>query len=223
MESEKQRRYKTIIEMAITYIAVILIIMFSSSIVSLGNSTAVKMFLTVGVYAAAAAVVFIVLYLRKIPLSELGFTKVKINKQLLTAVLIFAVTFCAAVIIPLALGINKADVLHYKYRSVYILIFYMFYDFFCVGFGEELIFRGYFYSRIKTVSQKAYMPMIISALLFGLLHYPNTLNIANVIATTGLGLVYGFCRWKIKSCSLLSLSVAHGMHDAVISLLSYIL
>jgi uncharacterized protein len=65
--------------------------------------------------------------------------------------------------------------------------------------------------------------MVISAVVFGLWHYPNTHSLVNVASTTVIGLFYGFCRWRVKDCSLLSLSVAHGLNDAVIILLSYFL
>ncbi|SDM52014.1 CPBP family intramembrane glutamic endopeptidase [Acetanaerobacterium elongatum] len=218
-----KQQFKPVIEMAVVYILLMTVVAFSSDIVKLGNTVGAKMALTVLVYVILTAIPLAVIKLEKIPFSSLGFSKEKAGKQLLAAAAILAVTIGVCVIIPLLIGINKTEVLGFKCRSLPILIFYVFYDIICVGFGEEVAFRGYFYSRIKALSQKEWMPVIFSALLFGLWHFPNTLNIMNVVMTSILGLGYAFCRWKIKNCSLLSLALAHGLHDAVITVLSYIL
>ena len=118
---------------------------------------------------------------------------------------------------------SKSDVLSFKCSSAGILIFYLVYDFLFVGFGEEFIFRGYFCSRLGTVTKSKIAAVVISSVLFGLWHYPNGHNILQVIMTTLLGLLYGLSRYKIKNCSVLSVSVAHGLQDAAIMGLSYVL
>ena len=216
-------KLKPLIEMTAVYILLITVVAFSSDIVKLGNTVGAKMVLTVLVYVILTAVPLTVMKLEKIPFSSLGFSKERVGRQLLVAAAISAVSIGVFVIIPLLIGINKTEVLGFKCRSLPILIFYILYDIICVGFGEEIAFRGYFYSRIKAISKKEWVPVVLSAILFGLWHFPNTLNIMNVVMTTILGLGYASCRWKIKNCSLLSLALAHGLHDAVITTLSYIL
>jgi len=211
------------IEMAMAYVMLILIVVFSPHIVKAGSTAGVKMLLTVMVYVIFTAVPLTIMKVRKIPFKSLEFSKGNISKQLSVAAAVFAVTISVAVLIPLLAGINKTDVLSFKVSSLQVLIFYVFYDIICVGFGEEIAFRGYFYSRIKDTWSAEWLPAVASALLFGLLHFPNTLNIINVVMTSILGLGYGICRWKIKNCSLLSLALAHGLHDAVITILSFVL
>jgi len=94
---------------------------------------------------------------------------------------------------------------------------------FFVGVGEELIWRGYFYERIKEITNSGTWAVVISSILFGLWHYPNGQNIMQVLMVSGLGLIYGFARMKVKDCSTLATGIAHGLHDAVIIILSYIL
>jgi membrane protease YdiL (CAAX protease family) len=97
----------------------------------------------------------------------------------------------------------------------------MIYDFIFVGFSEEFIFRGYFFSRIETAAHSKLIAVLASSLLFGLWHFPNGFDPLKVAVTFGFGLIYGFARWKIKDCSVYSLSVAHGLHDMAITVLSY--
>ena len=74
---------------------------------------------------------------RKASVSTFGYTKRNIGKQLLIVLAIFIVTISVAVVIPLAVGVSKTDVLSFKSSSLSILIFYIFYDLICVRFGEE--------------------------------------------------------------------------------------
>jgi membrane protease YdiL (CAAX protease family) len=212
------------LEILAVYLMVTLIVGFSSSLVSLGGNVPVKMTITLLVYAVMAAIPACICFFRKISFSELGFTRKKVGKQIIISLCIFTLTFCASVIIPLLLGADKSNVLlSYKYSSVSILIFYIIYDFLFVGFGEEFIFRGYFLNRIGATANSKLLAIILSSILFGLWHYPHGRDIFQVIGTTLIGMVYGFARYKIKDCSLLSVSIAHGLQDTAISVLSYML
>lgn len=211
------------IEMLFVAIAVFLIAAFSSSIVALGSSTPVRMILTMLVSVVMAGIPALFCRLNKIKLSSLGFSKDIIGKQIFIGLCIFAVTISVTVLIPLLIGINPSDVLNFKCSSMGILFFYIIYDLFFVGFGEEFIFRGYFTHRIQTTTNSTLAAVIISSIVFGLWHYPHSQNILQVIVTTMMGLLYGFARYKIKDCSLLSVSVGHGLQDAVIIVLSYFL
>jgi membrane protease YdiL (CAAX protease family) len=213
----------TVLEISAVYAVILLIVAFTSDIVSLGGSVPVKMLLTVGASAVMAAVPLAVCRIRKISLSALGFSRNKAGLQLLLSFGVFAVTISAAVLIPLFIGLNKTDVLSFKSSSIGVLVFYILFDIICVGFGEEFVFRGYMYTRVKTASGSDWGAIAVSSVLFGLLHFPNTLNVLNVVCTAALGFVYAFCRYKLKNCTVLTLSVAHGLHDAAITLLSYIL
>lgn len=212
-----------VLEITAVYAAVLLIVVFTSDIVSLGGSVPVKMLLTVGAFAVMTAVPLAVCRIRKISFSALGFSKNKVGLQLLISLGIFAVTISAAVLLPLFLGFDKADVLSFKSSSIVVLVFYILFDIICVGFGEEFVFRGYMYSRLKTASGSDWKAIAVSSVLFGLMHFPNTRNVMNVVSTAALGFLYAFCRHKLKNCTVLTLSVAHGLHDAAITLLSYIL
>jgi membrane protease YdiL (CAAX protease family) len=217
-------KISTYIEMFIVYAIVVLIVAFSSTFVALGGSIIpVKMALILLVPVIMAAVPFIVCKIRKILLQDLGYSTKRFTKQLVIAICIFAVTFSLVILIPLLIGMNKTDVLSFKCSSVGVLIFYIIHDFFFVGFGEEFIFRGYFFSRIGMAANSKLIALVASSLLFGLWHFPHGLDIMKVAVTAIIGLIYGFGRYKIRDCSVYSLSVAHGLHDMAITLLSYFL
>ena len=86
-----------------------------------------------------------------------------------------------------------------------------------------MVWRGYFYERINRIANSGTWVVVTSSILFGLWHYPNGQNIMQVLMVTALGLMYGFARLKVKDCSTLATGIAHGMHDAAIIILSYIL
>ena len=131
--------------------------------------------------------------------------------------------FCFLNILPLLCGASKQDVLGMKPKSLVELIYFILYDIFVVGFGEELIFRGYFLDRIREIFHSNIWGVILSSVLFGLFHYPTNHNIEQVISAILVGIFYSVCKLKIKNCGLISLSIAHGCNDAFIILLGYFL
>jgi len=174
-------------------------------------------------YILMVGLVAMVCKLRKRPIAiGLGFKKEHIAKQLLIAIIIFAITI-SFIVIPLLCGANKSDLLSFKARNPIIMIYYVIKSLIFVGVGEELVWRGYFYERINRIANSGTWAVVTSSILFGLWHYPNGQNIMQVLMVTALGLIYGFARLKVKDCSTLATGIAHGMHDAAIIILSYIL
>jgi len=212
-----------IIEIEASYIAVLILVAISSHIVALGNTNIIKMILTILVYVILVAIPYIISKWKHISLQDFGYSRRKIGQQLLIAGALFAILFCIIILAPLLQGVDRADVLSFKSSSKGVLIFYLICNFFCVGFGEEFIFRGYFYQRIKVATDSEWIGIVLSSILFGLWHYPNGRNIMQVIMTTIIGLIYGIVSHKTKRGTILSTSVAHGLHDAAIVALSYIM
>lgn len=218
---------KQILEMTSVLIAIFLITIlfavFMPLISSSGAAIPVIILFELSPFILMVGLVTVVCKLNKRSIaSGLGFEKSHITKQLLTAIIIFAITI-SFIIIPLLCGVNKSDVLSFKARSPIILIYYIVKSMIFVGMGEEIIWRGYFYERLKEIISSGTWAVVISSILFGLWHYPIGQNIMQVIMTAGIGLIYGFARLKVKDCSVLATGIAHGLHDSVILVLSYIL
>jgi membrane protease YdiL (CAAX protease family) len=172
---------------------------------------------------ALVGFVVVVNRLRKRGLAEgLGFRWRPARRQVLIGVALFAITI-SFIVVPLLLGANRADVLSFKARTLFVLVYYVIHSFFFVGFGEELVWRGYFFERTREITGSGAWAVVLPALLFGLWHYPNGQNLAQVFATAAIGMLYGFARLKVRDCSTMATGIAHGFHDAAIVILSYFL
>lgn len=167
-------------------------------------------------------IIFTVKKYRGKSLDSIGLSTNDLAKQILIGIGIFAL-FSLITLIPLLVGASKQEVLNFKPANVSILIYFIFFDIFLVGFGEELIFRGYFLERINEISGSKIWAVLISSILFGLYHYPTNHDIIQVISATIFGIVLSIIKLKIKKCGLISLAIAHGLNDAFIILLGYFL
>ena len=106
--------------------------------------------------------------------------------------------------------------LHYGVVETLLYILSMF----CVGFLEEVIFRGLLFEAMKKDSLKA--AVIVSAVTFGIGHIVNLVNgsgaellpnLLQVIYATAAGFMFVMMYCKEKS--LLSCIVAHGVFNAL--------
>jgi len=101
------------------------------------------------------------------------------------------------------------------------LIFSTIYYILFVGIGEEMYFRGYLQNQFKIWFKKFdYFAPLLTGLMFGALHYING-SLAQAIITSLLGVTFGYAHFYLKNCSLLSVSLGHGVYDLLIRILSY--
>lgn len=84
------------------------------------------------------------------------------------------------------------------------------------GVTEELIFRGYLISRLQLFFKNSTTTIIISSILFGILHI-NYGTIAQVIIPIFMGLVFGIHYQKYRNIKILIL--CHFLWDSIILLL----
>ena len=86
-------------------------------------------------------------------------------------------------------------------------------DILFVGVCEEIAFRGYVQNQFEIWLKKCkWLSPLIAAVLFGLWHIING-SLIQVLFTTVIGCVFGYCKYFIKDCSLLSVIIAHGLYD----------
>ena len=82
-----------------------------------------------------------------------------------------------------------------------------------VGPVEEFVFRVYLQDAFVSFFKKQkWIGVVISSFLFGLWHMING-NIIQVLFTFGIGLVFGFAKYKIKDCGYIGVSFGHGLYD----------
>lgn len=218
---------KLSIELLCMLLAMFLIVfLFANSfpfVFSSDVSIPIKILFELSPYVLMIVLVMAVSKFKKRSLSaSLGLKKGHVAKQFFIAAIIFLITI-SFIVIPLLSGADKNNVLNFKASSQIIFFYYIVKDMVFVGMGEEIVWRGYFYERLIKLTGSGTWAAVLSSILFGLWYYPNGQDIMQVVMTTILGLIYGFARLKVKNCSVLATGIAHGLHDSVIMVLSYLL
>ncbi len=136
--------------------------------------------------------------------------------------LIAIVMSCIGTLLPHLLGVGEWVDNGKRYQDLWKFIYEFFYCILAIGFVEELVFRGFIFHKIKNISQKDSVAVICSSVLFGVFHIFGG-NLIQMVCTACIGLLFCFFQLKIKNCSLLSLIIAHGVYDALISVWASIL
>jgi membrane protease YdiL (CAAX protease family) len=174
-------------------------------------------------YILLVGIPFMVCRLLKSSIGTLGFKKDELLKQVLIGTKIFVVLSFLFTLAVVVLGDNKGILIGTKINNIGILTYYISFDILFVGMGEEILFRGYFMDRFRSLTESEIWAVVLSALIFGIWHFPGGHDFLQVILTAFIGTIYGFAMLKIKNCSTLSVGIAHGLHDAYILILGYLL
>lgn len=163
--------------------------------------------------------VLTILLLEKTDLTAFGFKTKNFGRSLLYGFMFFALfngLASASSYVLIYAFTNQMPVQSFDLVSFALLMPFMT---FCVGIGEEGLFRGYIQTRLqKSFSTK--QAIIFQAVLFGVWHfvwnlYPfSPIGMAQYVATTFLiGLVFGY--FYSKTGNLVPLIFAHGLWDSV--------
>lgn len=157
----------------------------------------------------------------KISLSDIGFSKSKIGVQVITGLTIGIAMSLVFTVLPILTG-YKDMIGSTSYTHVWQFCHQFVYMIFGVALVEEVFYRGFLFERLINLSYSKWLAIIVSSVIFGLSHI-FVGNIIQVVATTLLGIFFCICRDKVKNCTTLSLIIAHGMHNALITLFVAIL
>ena len=150
---------------------------------------------------------------------SIGFTNNKILLQILAGVLIAIGSLVVFMILPALFGINMSyignlDALAILYNFVYMML--------AVALVEEIIFRGHLFKKLLDINGSKWLAILMSSALFGLLHIFNW-NPWQIIVTAIIGVYWCVCREKIRHCSLLSLIIAHALHNTIHPIIAAVL
>ena len=181
-----------------------------------------RMILAPIMYWIIAIVPVIFCIKNKKKLTDIGFSKNKILKQIIVGIVIAFIMSLLFTLIPILIFGKENTYTGYNFKYIWQYIYQFIYLIFGVSLTEEFIFRGYLLNNFKKINNNQVVPIIITSLLFGLFHIFNG-NIVQVIVTSFIGLIFALCKEKIKNCSLLSIIIAHGIYDWLIVLLTAIL
>ena len=174
------------------------------------------------VYWLIALVPITVILICKDKLADYGFSKSKIGLQIIAGVLIGIGMSVVLTLVPHLFGFGAYVDSGKRYQYLWQFAYEFLYCIFAIGFSEEFVFRGFIYEKIKSIGQNDRIAIIGSSFLFGVFHLFSG-NIIQMLMTACIGAFFCFCRLKIKNCSILSLIIAHGIYDALITVWASIL
>ena len=82
-----------------------------------------------------------------------------------------------------------------------------------IGPVEELMFRVYLQELfMEFLPRRKWLGVVLASLPFGLYHWING-NLMQVIFTFGIGLYFGFAKYKLKNCGYTAVALGHGLYD----------
>ena len=133
------------------------------------------------------------------------------KKQYMIGVLIALSLSLVIAVIPALCGLSLIG--GHSDFSWFSFLFDLFFYMLIIGPVEELIFRVYMQELIVDwLPNYKWLGVVIAAFLFGLWHIING-SIIQVLFTFGIGLVFGFAKYKIKDCGYVGVAVGHGLYD----------
>ncbi len=178
-----------------------------------------RMITAVVAYWAIAVVPVIVLLVRRDSFWICGFSRSGVFLQILTGLLLGIALSAVFTLIPHLLGLGSFVDNGKQYTALWQFLYEFLYCVFAVGLIEEFLFRGFLYGKLKQCWNHT-VATVVSSALFGLFHL-FTGNWGQMLMTALLGALFCVCKNRIRHCSTLSLAIAHGIYDALISVLAF--
>ena len=178
-----------------------------------------RMVLLIAAYWLTAIVPVIIVISGKEKLSEFGFGKDKIGLQILIGTGLGIGMSAILTLVPHLLGYGSFVDNGSRYKYAWQFCWEFLYCIAGVGLAEEFAFRGFIYQRVKSIFGKDFLAVIISSVLFGFFHILGG-SIIQMVITGFIGALFCFFRLKIKNCTTLSIIIAHGVYDALITLMA---
>lgn len=178
-----------------------------------------RMIVMIVSYWLITLVPVILMVFNKEKLYEVGFLKKKVIVQIIVGIGIGLVMSAILTMIPHLVGFGEWVDDGRRYKYLWQFVYEFFYCIVAVSTTEEFVFRGYLYKKAKDSFGSDCWAVIISSVMFGLFHIFCG-NIIQVFMTMFIGALFCLFRLKIKHCTLLSLIIAHGIYDALITVLA---
>lgn len=218
-------RKKEVVSLIIGFLGIMLglvgVVMFNQYIL-MSLPVLVRMIMMIITYWAIVIAPVIIMICDKKPLSEYGFCREHVLRQILTGVVLALAMSAVFTVTFHLLGFGEYFDSGKRYSYLWQYIYEFAYCIIAVGFAEELAFRGFLYKKFRTVFGTETAAVIGSSVLFGLFHILGG-NIGQIFMTGFFGVLWCLCRMKIKDCSTLSLIIMHGVYDALITVWSNVL
>lgn len=210
---------KEIIDIVTGYLCAILgvlVIRYFNAYILMSIPLVPRMITIIAMYWLIGVAAIVITIIRKEPAKTYGFFKDKILIQIGIGIGIAVAMSVVLTLVPHLAGFGAYFDSGNRYEYFWQYIFEFAYCILGVGFAEEYVFRGFIFGKLQKICRNNVLPIILSSVLFGMFHIFNG-NIFQVVMTGGIGALFCFCRLKIKNCSTLSLVIAHGVYDALIT------
>ena len=175
-----------------------------------------RMLVTIGSRVLLMIIPIIVMIISRDKLSDYGFSKEKIGIQIAIGAMLGLVISVFLTLIPHLAGFGEYVDNGNRYNKAWMFVYDFTFFIFGVGLSEEFVFRGLIYEKIRRISGKDSIAVIVSSIMFGFIHLFGG-NLIQVAITSVIGIIFAVLRLKIKRCSTLSLIVLHGVYDAMIT------
>lgn len=171
-------------------------------------------------FVAVAIIVLMIIFKDK-PTS-IGFRKEKIGLQILIGIGLGFAMSAVFTFLPHLVGLGEYFCNPRGYTMLWQYCYEFAYCILAVGAAEEFVFRGYLFTKLKNISGKNWVAVLISSVMFGIFHVFGG-GLGQALMTTLLGFLLCFFKLKIKNCTLLSLIIAHGVYDALIVVITAVM
>ncbi len=168
-------------------------------------------------------IIFVTLKVDKKPLSSIGLLRLSIwdiLHGLILGVFLYLLQVLPPVLImhmDISQYGNQFNILSFLSRIVFLTV--------TIGFSEEIIFRGFLFTKLNQLMKSKILVILMSCILFYCAHLPRTLiidftHIYSTFVTTTL-----FCGYLYlaKKKSILPLLLAHGVFDTLIGGYGFVL
>lgn len=175
-----------------------------------------RMIAMLTLYLLIAVVPFVLMRMSGDKLRDYGFRREAPARQCLIG-LALGLAMAAVLVLPwYLLGHGDAWDNGHHYTHGWQFVYEFFYCILGVGLTEEFIFRGFFYRKFQQCRDSDWFAIFCSSALFGLFHLFSG-SLLQVLLTTAIGVLFCVLRRYIKGCTTLSLVIAHGVYDAMIT------
>lgn len=147
--------------------------------------------------------------------------KYKFSTYLVSLVVLYLIIITGGLVIITLLSLTGFDTKSDKLAEILNILrgnkFLFIFTPLTAGVTEELIFRGYMLPRLSIIFKSPPPAIIISSLLFGLLHYKYG-TILNIVIPVFIGLVFACYYWKYRNITIII--ICHFLWDLILLLLS---
>lgn len=204
---------KSILEMVVCFSMMLLLTVF----VNIFGKDSGRWLGILTYWVPSIILIFYMLKVEKKPLSIIGLKWISL-KNIFEGLGLGIVMFIAQQIPLLIMGIDYS-VFSMKPDFFYILIT-TFYCFFCVGFAEELIFRGFLLKKTLDICRIKWISIAINIILFYIIHWSslphNFGGFYSIAINTLILCIYYLLR---KERTLIPLMIGHGFYDTLTSVI----